>query len=375
MNDAAPDAAGGRYTTLEYLQQRYDLIGRRLAYTARTAAAHRGWKDEVRAQLGVVLGLHTMRLPQSEPAVDERIELDGYVRERVVLETEPGVLMPVYVLVPTGARAGDRRPAVLTPHGHSSGGKAAVVGRVDLPLVAETVATYNYDYAVQFVREGFVVLAPDARGFGERREWMRQGDGADRYLHGSCEVLNHMAMPLGQTVLGMWTWDLMRLLDYAQTRVEVDPERVGCAGLSGGGMQTLWLAALDERVKCAVVSGYFYGVKDSLLHLAQNCSCNYVPHLWELVDMGDVGALVAPRPLLIETGDQDDLNGPRGIHNVVEQVDVTRDAYRLVGAEEHLAHDVFAGGHRWRGAAALPWLVRHLRAPSASTAGPTPALG
>ena len=86
--------------------------------------------------------------------------------------------------------------------------------------------------------------------------------------------------------------------------------------LSGGGLQTLCLAALDERVACAVISGYMYGVEDSLLHLSGNRDCNYIPHLWESADMGDVAALIAPRPLLIEAARQDPLNGPRGMDNV-----------------------------------------------------------
>jgi hypothetical protein len=83
---------------------------------------------------------------------------------------------------------------------------------------------------------------------------------------------------------------------------------------------------MDDRIKCAVVSGYFYGYKDSLLKRSDNCGCNYVPHLWEYIDMCDLGALIAPRPLLIESGTEDDLNGERGIENVLEQVAATRKA-------------------------------------------------
>jgi dienelactone hydrolase len=158
----------------------------------------------------------------------------------------------------------------------------------------------------------------------------------------------------------MWAWDLMRLLDYVATRPECDPERVGSAGLSGGGLQTLWLSVLDERVRCAVISGYFYGYKDALLKLSNNCSCNYVPGLWELADMGDLGALIAPRPLLIETGTLDPLNGERGVANVTEQVAITAQAYELFGARERLAHATFEGEHMWHGAQAVPWLVRWL---------------
>ena len=88
-----------------------------------------------------------------------------------------------------------------------------------------------------------------------------------------------MALPLGLTVAGMWVWDLMQLIDYIGMRPDTHQRKIVSLGFFGGGLQTLYLAALDERVAAAVISGYFYGVRDSLLHLSMNCPCNYVPHL------------------------------------------------------------------------------------------------
>jgi len=169
-----------------------------------------------------------------------------------------------------------------------------------------------------------------------------------------------MAYPLGQTVTGMWTWDLHRLIDYIQSRDDCRADRVGCAGLSGGGLQTLWAAALDTRIRCAVISGYMYGHKESLLDMYAACSCNYVPHLYEYVDMGDVAALIAPRPLLVETGTKDALNGRSGLANVRAQMRTIQKAYRLLDAKEKLKHDVFEGEHQWHGLEAGPWMKRCL---------------
>lgn len=71
------------------------------------------------------------------------------------------------------------------------------------------------------------------------------------------------------------TWDLMRLIDYVAARGTWSLRGLGCVGFSGGGMQTLYLAALDERVRWELISGYPYGVRDALLTLNNNCSCNY----------------------------------------------------------------------------------------------------
>src|SRR5215217_3012916 len=346
------------YPALPALLARFDRESRGMRPRAQNAAELTAWRAELRARLRALIGIDTMRDCPLAPQEDAPEQCDGYVRTRVVLAVEPDADMPLYVLTPADLRPGERRPVVLAPHGHGSAGKAAVVGRADTPELVRTIAQHNYAYGLQLVRAGYIVLCPDARGFGERREPVVIDDGD--LLGSSCQVLNHMALPLGQTVTGMWTWDLMRLIDYAATRADCDATRIGCAGLSGGGAQTLWLAALDERVRCAVVSGYFYGYKDSLLRLSRNCSCNYVPGLWQLADAGDIAALIAPRPLLIETGRYDDLNGERGVLNVAEQLDITREAYALLGVEDRLAHTVFEGGHRWDGADVLPWLARWL---------------
>lgn len=346
------------FDTEQYFKDRFRVAGRALGLSAATPQDYPIWRQDTRARLRELIGLNRMVAAPMNARVTERVSCDGYTRERVEIDTEPGVTMPFYVLIPDGLNG--TAPGVIAAHGHSSGGKLAVAGVGDTPDLAATIQQHNYDYGVQAVRRGYVVFCPDARGFGERREWLYADPQA--LLDSSCRQLAHMGIPLGLTVTGMWAWDLMVLLDYVRTRPETAGHKTGCIGLSGGGLQTLWLSALDDRVDCAVISGYFYGVEDSLLHLAGNCDCNYVPHLWETVDMGDIGALIAPRPLLIESARQDPLNGPRGIANVREQVAITRRAYTLLGAEERLAVDEFDGDHVWHGALAFDWLDRWLRA-------------
>ena len=141
---------------------------------------------------------------------------------------------------------------------------------------------------------------------------------------------------------------------------EVDAERIGCAGMSGGGQQTLWLAAIDNRVKAAVTSGYFYGYKEALLRMCANCSCNYIPNMWRTMDMGDMGAMIAPRALFVESGEKDGLNGAPGLDNVYPQVEIARSAFRLYGAEEKLKHSVHPGGHQWVGTGVIEFFNENL---------------
>ena len=342
------------FNTHPYMQKRWIQVGRKLAFSSSSRSEAAQWHTKLIRKLKHLTGYDTMLPADLEPRITAEVVLDGYVRQRVEIQTEPGITMPLYVLIPMQLEP--PYAAVIAPHGHSSGGKLAVAGCRELPEIAETIDEHNYDYGVQFARAGFITFCPDARGFGERQEVASR----DSILNQSCQWINNMAFPLGQTVTGMWTWDLHRLVNYVQTREDCIPDRIGCAGLSGGGLQTLWAAALDERIKCAVISGYLYGYKESLLDLHTNCSCNYVPHLYEYVDMGDIAALIAPRPLLVETGTQDDLNGVSGLDNVRAQMQIMRKAYDLLDSEDFLKHDIFEGEHRWNGVEAIPWMQQHL---------------
>jgi dienelactone hydrolase len=342
------------FQTHLYLQKRWRKVGRKLAFACRDVRGAQQWRRRTARALRHLTGYDTMLPVNPAPLITEEVDCGDYIRQRVEINTEPCVRMPFFALIPK--QGTPPYPAVIAPHGHGSGGKLAVAGCRDIAAVAESIIQYNYDYGVQFVKAGFIAFCPDARGFGERQEQAAKAN----ILQSSCQWINNMAYPLGQTVTGMWTWDIHRLIDYIQSRADCHPTRIGCAGLSGGGLQTLWAAALDSRIRCAVISGYLYGYKQSLLDLHKNCSCNYVPHLYEYVDMGDIAALIAPRPLLIETGNHDSLNGAGGLANVLPQVRTIRKAYRLFGAGSKLKHDIFEGGHRWHGAEAIPWMQHHL---------------
>jgi hypothetical protein len=347
------------YTSEAAMARHFAARSRAMGFRAETPDEARRWQEAARPRLADVLGLrHFVPVsPTPEPEKIESVHLDdvGLTRETWRIRTEEDVWMPFYLFVPDGLTA--PAPLVLCPHGHGSAGKWATGGRRDLPGMAATIDDHRYDYGVQIARCGFVTACSDARGFGERREPAVQSE--NRLLDSSCHYLMLSGAPLGLTVQGMWTWDLMRLLDHLSADPRIDSARVGSAGLSGGGLQTLDLAALDTRIRAAVVSGYFYGVRESLQVQNGNCDCNLVPGLWESFDMGDLGALIAGRDLFIETGDADSLNGVSGLANVTPQVEIARRAFDLLGGD--LRHHVFSGPHRWDGDESIPWLIARLR--------------
>ncbi len=334
------------YTCLEHLNRKFAQGGRN-RFTANSQKEYLTWKEETRTLLSNLIGLDKMEQCNLAPEILEEVQIDQNIRrEKVVIQVEPDVWMPMYILTPAILKE-DRIKCFIAPPGHNGAGKYSVAGCKEIPAVADKIEEYHYDYGMQLAKLGYVVFCPDIRGFGERREEGMQMESEEAFLKSSCFHLAHMAEPLGQTVIGMNTWDMMRLLDYIDSRKDLKPGKVGCLGFSGGGMLSLWLSALDDRIGLTVISGYMYGYKDSHLVLNGNCSCNYVPKLWEHVDMGDIGALLAPRPVMVQSCLNDNLNGRRGIENVTEQVEVMKGAYKLFHAEQSLYHDICHGGHKW----------------------------
>ncbi|SCP98895.1 dienelactone hydrolase family protein [Anaerobium acetethylicum] len=360
------------YGSLTSMLKKFDAYARKDCFKGKTKEEFLAWKEEIRKLLTNLLGIHKMEFcdlnpvmedvteiaievepdtaaePVSKSTAEHRAEKSSSIkREHIRIQVEPDVWMPMYILIPEGADSNTR--VFLCPPGHNGGGKYAVAGRKEYSAVNEKIKQYHYDYGYELAKLGYVAVCPDCRGFGERREDIADTKDELAALKGDCYWLAHMGEPLGIPVAGMLTWDLMRAIDYVKQRGDWKDKKISCLGFSGGGMQVLWLAALDDRVGLAIISGYMYGYRDALMTLNRNCSCNYVPHLWEHLDMGDIGSLIAPRPLLIQSCRDDMLNGPRGIINAIEQVDIIRKAYKLMGASEMVIHEICEGTHQWHG--------------------------
>ncbi len=329
-------------------RERLKREGRSAAFKGTTPEDFEAWQIATRVRLFDLLGLSIMDRVSIEARELDRVKIaGGIVRTHAMLQVERDVWMPFYLLEPQSPKldARGRKCCYICPHGHQGAGAASVAGVTGVPAVDDAVRKFNYDYGLRLARMGYVTVCPDARGWGYRRDWKGQGDDENSFLRGTCLNQARMAEPLGLTVAGLNAWDNMRLIDYLEARGDIAMDDLGCFGFSGGGYMTLYLAVLDPRVCKTFVSGYLYGVDDSLLHLNGNCSCNYTPGLWRLLDMGDIASLIAPRPLLVQSCEEDHLNGSRGLKNVDEQLKIVRDAYKLLGRRDALRHEVCPGGH------------------------------
>lgn len=343
---------GGRiYEPLEYYRRLYDSARRTHSFRARSVEEWREWRDGLRGKLSELLGLDYPSCSLDPETVEVR-EFPGYLREKVVFQADEYTTIPAYVLKPSGAEG--RMPAVLALHGHGYG-KDEIVGiwedgeeRVD-----PVSRGYSKDFALELVKRGLLVVAIDQAGFGERRE---PEDAALGPRSSSCWRLSTWALLLGKTAVGRRVWDAMRTIDYLETRPDVDAGRMGAMGISGGGTTALFTAALDDRIKATVVSGYLSTFRDSILSM-QHCIDNYIPGILRHAEMYDVAALIAPRPLFVESGTKDPIFPISAARRAYERV---REAYRLLGAEERLEADFFEGVHEVCGRRSYDFLARWL---------------
>jgi dienelactone hydrolase len=241
-------------------------------------------------------------------------------------------------------------PVVLAFHGHGYGVKD-IVGLWEDGAERRTPDGYHADFGLALCRRGFAVAAPEISCFGERQTDF-SALGAGSAAPSTCLHTALLAFHLGGTALGLRVQDGRRLVDYLETRRDLDTRRLGAMGISGGGMHTLFSTALDSRIKACVVSGYFSTFRDSILAL-QHCVCNFVPGLHRFGEMPDVAALIAPRPFLIEAGTRDPIFPIRAVRRSLARI---RSIYRVFGAEARVRADIFEGRHRISGRLAYDFL-------------------
>ena len=284
-----------------------------------------------RARLTQLLG------PLPDP-VDPDVEItpmeerDSYRVSRLVFDSEAAMSVPALLFVPDGVDEHAPGAAVLAVHGHGA--------------TKETI-----EYAPRLAELGVVVLAPDLRGFGERADWT-----PDDHYHCDVDLVN--AVLVGTTPLAQNLWDMARAIDVLQSLPFVDGDRLGVCGWSYGGTIALFLAAWDERVRAALVSCYVASIASSHRLPWNLCGSQVLPGMAGELDHASVAALVAPRPLIVESADGD-LAFP--IDAARATIAQARSAFEAADAPDALTHVVVPGDHRFDGTDTLPALANALR--------------
>ena len=282
------------------------------------------------------------------PATIEVTQKDGYRAEALNYEVEPGDRVPAILLVPDGASAETPTAAVAIWHQHGGQwclGKSEPAGLAGDPM---------YQIGPKLAREGYVVLCPDALAFEDRRHSHLAGDEYERF-----EFLRYVVA--GKSMAWKNILDMRRAIDFLVSRPEVEPERIGCVGHSMGSTHTWLVGPWEPRLRCLVgnccLPTYAAIERMGLIH----CFPNFIPRLAQYGDTPDIAALIAPRPLLLNFG-EDDTGSP--IEEVRQGIRTIETAYQQAGAKENFAHAIESGvGHQltptmWQ--RIRNWLAQHL---------------
>lgn len=321
------------------------------------------WKQQGRSKL---LDLLHYDPPRCDPAamVLERGPADGYTLERIEFNTTPDLRVPADVLIPDGLTK--PAPAVVALHDHGGmqfWGREKLVDRSDEhPFITKWKAD-NYGgrgIASDLARRGYVVIVIDMFYWGERRIIL-DGDPADwrdrpadistariwEYCRRSSQLEGLVArtiMAAGFTWPGVMCTDDLRTVDYLVTRPEVDPARIGCVGLSVGGLRSCHLAALDDRIKAAVVVGWMASYPAQLREKINHTIgfTKLVPGLARHMDYPDVASLAMPSPLLVINGSQDGLFDLDGVKHCFAKL---TNCYEKAGAPDHFRGTLYDTPH------------------------------
>jgi dienelactone hydrolase len=341
-----------RFDPVLFARDLYAAAPRRLRFQARTQPDAEAWQRELRARLTELLGGFPAERVPLRPATIETRMFPSYRREKIVFDSRPGVSVLAYVLTP--ARMQPPAPAMICVPGHGRG-VDDIVGIDEQGRDRTDKAGYQHDFAIQVAEAGMAAVAIEPMAFGCRRDPLNAQRGL---VQKACEPVAGGALMVGQTLIGWRVWDIMRTIDYIATRADLDVSRVGCMGISGGGTATLFSAALEPRLRAAMVSGYLNTFRDSVGSLA-HCVDNYVPGILNWAEMHDVAGLIAPRPLFVESGERDRIF-PVGAS--VESFRAVQEIYRVFGAADRVAQEVFPDEHAFWGRRGIPFLAQHLRA-------------
>jgi dienelactone hydrolase len=325
----------------------YSSAPLKLTFKANSKQEAELWQQQLRSKLTDLLGGFPARAPLNPQTLNTR-DFPGYRRQKFVFQSRPGVSVIAYLLTPTAGKP--PHPTVVCIPGHGYGVND-IVGIDEDGLDRTGKPGYQHDFAIQAAEHGLAALAIEPMAFGYRRDPLTIQKGGPRAT--ACQPAAGSALLLGQTMIGWRVWDVMRAIDWIETRPELDASRVGCMGISGGGTCTQFASALDVRIKAAYVSGYLNTFKDSIMSLS-HCIDNYVPGILNWAENYDIASLIAPRYFFSEGGDHDPIFPPHATRAAFAKV---KQTYKVFGVPDHAEQQIFPGEHVFHGERGLPFLV------------------
>jgi cephalosporin-C deacetylase-like acetyl esterase len=321
-----------------YLKKEAERLSKRFLDGAKTLKEWEDRKPRLHQEYLDMLGLWP--LPEKTPLqakVTGTVERDNIVIEKLHYQSRPGLYVTANLYRPKGVKG--KLPAILYVCGHTNKGR-------------DGNKTAFQDHGTWFASNGYVCLTVDS---------LQLGEVAGKH-HGTYNLGRWWWQSAGYTPAGVECWNGIRGIDYLISRAEVDPECIGVTGISGGGAATIWIAAADERVKCAVAVSGMSDLESYVTNKVINghCDCMFLVNTygWEWTT---ILAQVAPRPVLFANSDNDKIFPMDGNRRIIARL---RQLYKMYDKPDLVDDYVSKGGHDYRPdlrVAVFKWLNKHLK--------------
>ncbi|MDX2031533.1 MAG: prolyl oligopeptidase family serine peptidase [Blastocatellia bacterium] len=344
-------AIPGERMVADYFRHETDRVASRALSDVQTLADWQTRREAYRRELLDMLGLSPLP-PRTDlrATLTGKIETEKFTVEKIHFQSSPGLYVTANLYLPKGLTGPS--PTVLYVCGHAQTKKDGIAYG----------AKVNYQHHPAWLAEhGYVAMILDTVELGEI-----EGEHHGTYRRGMWWWPTR-----GYTPAGVETWNGIRALDYLATRPEVDMQRLGLTGRSGGGAYTWYLAAVDDRPSVLIPVA---GITDMETHVVdgcidQHCDCMFMANTYGW-DFARLAAMAAPRPLLLANSDKDEifpLDGVQRVHRDLKRI------YRLHGAEDKLGLLITEGNHSDTQDLQVPtfrWLNRWLRKETGPLAEP-----
>lgn len=348
-----------------FVQEQADRSPVELSFLRREFRDLKQWQLRARAKVFEHM-FYAPPAAEPKPQVVRRTDRSDYIEEYLTFRTTPDLWVPAYVFIPKNARL--PVPGIVALHDHGGfylwGKEKLIQLEGEHPVLTEFRRRHygGKSIALELVRQGYLVIVIDMFYWGERR--MILGDDPPEFrerlstmTEGQIREFNRRSSQSEQLVArslftagiswpGVMLWDDLRTLDYLATRPEVDGKRLGCIGLSVGGYRSFLLAALDERIKTAVSVGFMKSYSAQVKrHVINSTGLSFhLIGLYRYLDLPDLSALVAPRPILFINGSRDALFNQEGLKAAYEKID---RCYARAGASGRQLCRLYNTGHEF----------------------------
>ena len=292
------------------------------------------WQEKAAAKLNELL-LLPREACENLFEIEFTEDFPDFTEYRFTFKSEENEVVPCHLWVTKKVGSSKKAPLMICLQGHSTGMHISMK-RPKFDGDEQTASNGDRDFMLQCIEEGFSCVCIDQRCFGERGGTPNP----------DCYVASMTALLSGRTLLGGRVWDIMKLIDIIESDFsdKVDTDKIYCMGNSGGGTATFYATALDKRIKGAIPSCAFATFSGSIGAM-YHCACNYVPNIANYFDMAEIAGLIAPRPLVIVSGKEDNIFPLATAEHEFKRL--SEIYYKNSSAPENCVHVKGGAGHRF----------------------------